>query len=147
MALICTFHPGLFPHLPESSHSFPPFSIQQLSLACFVEAIQLAHSCLLGRFALNISVYLMYSCEGESSVLTYAVILAEHPLFTPSSISVSMSFMSDACGYCLHDIFFHSFFLLKRLSIRYIDIYNYISCWYTTQSLDRDINCKIITSS
>lgn len=65
----------LFPQLLESSHGILTFSTWSLSLPCYAQAVQLAHSCLSGGFALNIGIHLMYSYEGESSESTYASIL------------------------------------------------------------------------
>lgn len=46
-----------------------------LSLSCCAEAVQLTHSCVSGKTALNVAVYLMYAWEGASSISICAILL------------------------------------------------------------------------
>lgn len=61
MALTHSSGPELFLQLQENCHDSPAFSMRHLFV--HAEAVQLTHSCLSRGFALNIDVYLMYSCE------------------------------------------------------------------------------------
>lgn len=77
--LIIFSGPELFPKILESSCDSPTFSMQSLPLACCIEAVQLAYSCLSGGITLNIGVYSMCSWEEANSAFTCAAILDPFP--------------------------------------------------------------------